>query len=199
MAAKKLDLKIRQGETFLRIIRWETPPFIYKAITAITQSGPVGITATAHTLKSGWRVAVVSAGGMDEINAKHDPPRESEFKQCTVVDPNTVQINTVNSSDYTPYTSGGYLQFYTPVDMASYSARMTVKNKAGGTALATFVSPADIAIDNTNHTITLTISATATAGYTWKTGVYDLEMVSPTSVVTTIFSGNIDIVKEITT
>jgi len=199
MAAKKLNLKIRQGETFLRVIRWETPPFIYKAITAITQSGPVGITSTAHGLKTGWRVAVVSVGGMYEINALNDPPRDNEFKQCTYVDPDTIQINNVNSTPYTPYTSGGYLQFYTPVDLVGYTARMTIKTKIGGTILLALVSPTDIAIDNTNHTITITITATATAALTWTRGVYDLEMVGPTGIVTTIFSGTVDVTEEVTT
>jgi len=197
--AARLNLNIRQGETFLRVIRWETPPFIYKPITAILQSGPVSITSTGHTLKTGWRVAVVSVNGMEEINAVFDPPRDHEFKQCIVVDPNTVQINTVNSSDYTAYTSGGYLQFYTPVDMTSYTARMTIKNKVGGVIQLALVSPGDIVIDNTNHTITLTITATATAAITWKTGVYDFEMVSPTGVVTTIYTGLVSVTKEVTT
>ena len=199
MAAKKLNLVIRQGETFLRVIRWESPPFIYKAITAVSQTGPVSITAPSHGLKTGWRVAVVSVGGMEEINAVNDPPRDNEFKQCTYVDPNIVTINTVNSTDYDPYTSGGYLQFYTPVDMTSYTSRMTIKNKIGGTALATFTSPTDLTIDNTNHTITITITATVTAAYAWKFGVYDLEMVSPTGVVTTLFSGDVSVTKEVTT
>lgn len=202
MAAKKLNLIIRQGETFVRVIRWETPPFIYKAITAITQSGPVSITAVGHGLATGWRVAVVTVGGMEQLNALHDPPRDHEFKQCTVSDPDTITINTVNTTDYDAYTTGGYLQFYTPVDLTGYSARMTIKDKVGGTTLMSLTSGAPdnrIAIDNSNHTITLTITAADTAAITWKNGVYDLEMVSPTSTVTTIFSGDISITKEVTT
>lgn len=201
MAAKKQNLTIRQGETFLRVIRWETPPFIYKPITAITKSAPVSITATAHGLKTGWRAVVVSVVGMDEINAHHTPPREHEFKQVTYIDDNTVQLNTVNTSEYDTYVSGGYLQFYTPVDLTSYTARMTIKNKVGGTTLMSLTSGAPdnrIALDNVNHTVTLTISAADTAAITWKTGVYDLEMVSPSNVVTTIFSGNIVVTQEVT-
>jgi hypothetical protein len=202
MAAKKLDLKIRQGETFLRVIRWETPPFVYRPITAITKAGPVSITSTAHGLATGWRVAVVSAGGMEEINAVFNPPRDNEFKQATVVDPNTITLNTVNSTEFTTYTSGGYLQFYTPVDLTGYSARMKIKNKVGGTVLFSLTSGAPdnrITIDNATHTITLTISATDTAAATWRLGYYDLELVSPSGSVTTIFSGSVSLTKEVTT
>lgn len=197
--AKKLNLTILQGDTFVRIIRWETPPFIYKAITAITQAAPAAITAIAHGLKAGWRVAVVSVKGMKQINADSTPPRDSDFQQCAVTSVDIVTLNKVNSSDYSLYTSGGYLQFYTPVDMTGFSARMTIKDRVGGTILQALVSPTDIVIDNTNHTITITITAAVTAAWTWTTGTYDLEMVSPTSVVTKLYKGSITVTKEVTT
>lgn len=202
MAAKKLNLVIRQGETFTRVIRWETPPFVYKPITAITQAAPVSITATTHNLKSGWRVAVVSAGGMEQINAKNSPPRDNEFEQCTVGDANTISLNRVNSTEFDAYTSGGYLQYYTPVSLAGFSARMDIKNRPGGTELLAITSGAPdnrITLDDTNHTITVTISAADTALLTWQRGYYDLEMVSGAGVVTTIFSGTVTVTKEITT
>jgi hypothetical protein len=195
MAAKKLNLTVRQGETFLRVIRWETPPFIYKAITAITKAGPVVVTAVAHGLKSGWRAAVVSVVGMDEINADHSPPRDHNFHQVTVLSVDTVEINDINSADFDTYVSGGYLQFYTPVNMTGFTARMTIKDKIGGTVLDTLVPT----IDAVNNTITLTISAVDTALFTWKKGVYDLEMVSAGGVVTTIFAGSVTLTQEVTT
>jgi len=197
--AKKLNLTVLQGDTFTRVIRWETLPFIYKAITAITQAAPAVVTAVGHGLKTGWRAAVVSVRGMRQINAENDPPRDSDFKQVTYVDPNTVSFNKINSADYNAYTSGGYLQFYTPVDMVGYTARMTIKDRIGGTALHTLTSPTDIVIDNTEHTITVTISAVVTASWTWTSGTYDLEMVSPTSAVVKLYKGSITVSKEVTT
>lgn len=200
--AQKLNLVIREGETFTRVIRWESPPFIYKAITGITQGAPVAITAVGHGLKTGWRAAVVSVRGMKEINAEHSPPRESEFHQVTENGVDTVLLNKVNSADYSAYTSGGYLQYYTPVSLAGFSARMTIKDRVDGTVLMTLTSGAPdnrIALDDVNHTITVTITATDTAGFTWTKGVYDLEMVSGAGVVTTLYSGSISVVKEVTT
>jgi hypothetical protein len=200
--SKQLDLEIVQGDTFTRIVRWETAPFVYKAISAITQSAPVSITATGHGLKNGWRAAVVSAQGMKEINAElsaSNLPKDSAYQQVTFVDANTVQFNKINSAGFDVYTSGGYLQFYTPVDMAGYTARLTIKDRVGGTIRIALVSPTDIAIDNTEHTITMTIAAAITAAFTWTKGTYDLEMVSPTGVVVKLFHGSIAITKEVTT
>ena len=200
---KKLNLSIRQGETFQRIIRWERPPFIYKAITAITQAAPALITAPVHGLKNGWRVAVVSVNGMDEINALHTPPRDNEFHQATVLDPDTLTINDINSSTFTPYTNGGYLQFYTPVDISGFSAKMEIKDVVGGTILMTLSTGVDarIVLDPANYTITLTLAAadTDSSVLTWLKGVYDLEMTSPTGAVTTLFSGSVSVVQEVTT
>jgi hypothetical protein len=197
--AKKLDLEILQGDTFTRLVRWETPPFIYKPITGATQAAPVSITAIAHGVKNGWRVAVVSVKGMKALNASHGGTRDSDYHQATIPDVDHVTLNKVNSADYDPYTSGGYLQYYTPVDMTSYTARMTIKDKIGGTILIALVSPTDIVLDNTNHTITITIGAAVTAAFAWTKGTYDLELVSPTGVVTKLFKGNVTIKKEATT
>jgi len=197
--AKKLDLEILQGDTFTRVMRWETSPFIYKAITGVTQAAPVAITAIAHGLKAGWRVAVVSVKGMKALNAPHQGTRDSDYNQVTIVDVDNITLNKINSADYDAYTSGGYLQFWTPVDMAGYTARMTIKDRVGGTVLIALVSPTDIVIDNANHTITVTIGAAITAAFTWVKGTYDLELVSPTGVVTKLFKGNVVVRKELTT
>lgn len=200
--AEKLKLELLQGETFVRVIRWGALPHVYKAITAITQAAPAAITSTAHGLATGWPVAVVSVLGMTEINAKNSPPRLNEYLQATVVDANTITLNTVNSAEYAAYTSGGYLQYYTPVDMTGFAARMTIKNRIGGTVLATLTSGAPdnrIALDNAAHTVTLTISATDTAAFEFTSGTYDLEMVAPTGAVTRLYQGAITISKEVTT
>ena len=204
MAAKKQNLVILQGETFQRVIRWEVLPYVYKAISAITQTAPVAITATAHGMASGWRAAVLSVKGMTEINAKHSIPRESEFHQVSVSGANTLTINDINSSEYSLYTSGGYLQYFTPVDIAGYSARMTIKDRVGGTTLMSLTNGAPdnrIVLDNTNHTITITIAAADTPAslLTWTKGVYDLEMVSGAGTVTRIFTGSVSVLKEVTT
>ena len=199
--AKRLNLTIRQGETFTRIIRWETLPYVYKAITGVTQAAPVAITAVGHGLKTGWRTAVVSVKGMKEINAEHVPPRDSDYNQVTVVDVDTVTLNKVNSADFGAYISGGYLQFYTPVDLTGYSARMDIKDRIGGTVLLPLTSGAPdnrIVLNAAENTITVTITAVDTAALDFTKGVYDLELVAPTMAVTTIYSGTVTITKEVT-
>lgn len=199
----KENFTTRQGDTFQRLIRWETLPYIYKAITGIAQGAPARISAPTHGLTDGWRAAVVSVLGMVEINAKNAPPRDNELVPITLIDPNTVDLNSVNAAGYSPYASGGYLQYYTPVDLTGYNAEMVISDRVGGTPLATlgtnptFDPKQQILIDNAAKTITITIAGEDTDTFTWTKGVYDLEMVSPSGARTTLFTGIFNVTKDI--
>lgn len=199
MAASK-DFTIEQGRTFTCSLRWEAPPIVYKAISTINNSAPARITVPSHNIPPGWRVAVVSVKGMTQINAENTPPECGDYHEATIVDTNTVELNDVNAADFGAYTSGGYLQFNTPVDLAGFTARMTIRNRVGGTELLSLTTEnGRISIDNATKKVTLTIPATDTASITWVKGVYDLEMVSGGGVVTAILSGDIAVSKEVTT
>lgn len=194
------DLVIYKGSTFTRVVRWASLPYVYTPITAITKAAPVVITAAAHGLRTGWPAAVVSPGGMRQIKAKRSPPLESDMHRVTRVDVDRVSFNEVDSTSFTTYTSGGSLASFTPVDLAGFTARMMVRSTAEdtGTPLLSLVSPTDIVLDNTEHTITVTIDAATTAAITWEDGVFDLELVSSGGVVTKVLSGNVTAVDEVT-
>ncbi len=205
------DLTIRQGKTFSLQIRWETDPIVFKPITGISLAfGAPRLTVVGHGCPPGWRAAVTRVKSPKQINATNDPLKPSDYHAVTVVDANTVEFNGMaplddNGNEWPGYTEGGFLQYNTPVDIAGYSARMKIKDKIGGTVLASTEagdSPLNvltITLDAANKTITLSIVATATDDFAWTKGVYDLEMVSPTGVVTTILSGKIAVTKEVTT
>lgn len=193
------DIIIRKGETWSRTIRWESAPWVYTPITAITKAAPMVVTAASHGLVTGWRAAILSAGGMRQANSKNTPPRASDMRKVTFVGSTQVNFNDVDSSSFTTYTSGGYLASLTPVSLASFTARMQIRATADATTtLDSLVSPTDIVLDDTNHTITVTISATDTAAYTFTSAVYDLELVSAGGVVTRLLEGSVTISSEVT-
>lgn len=193
------DLIVEQGRTFRSVVRWEVEPLVYRPITAITRTAPPVMTVPAHGMPNGWRAAVVDVVGMVEMNAKKNPPALADYRRMTVVDASTVTVDELSAAAFKAYTSGGYLAYFTPADLASFTARMSIKNKVGGTVLASLTSVGGaIVVDDTLKTITLVLSATVTAAYTWASGVYDLEMVSPAGVVTAILYGNVTLTKEVT-
>lgn len=200
MTAANLDLTIEQGKTFNRILRWEAGPLIYKPITAIAQAAPAPVTAVAHGMPNGWRAAIVSVLGMLQINATSSPPRLQDFRQGTVIDDDTVSFNSLNAAGFSPYISGGYLVYNTPVPLAGYSARMSIKDKIGGTELLRLdTTNGRIALDDTASTISLVISAVDTAALALFQGVYDLELASGSGVVTALIQGSVIVTPEVTT
>lgn len=196
------DLTIQQGATFIQLVRWGILPIVYKPITAIPNTAPATLTVPAHGVSPGWNVAVTAVKGMTGINALAAPPATSDYHAATVVDANTIVLDDVNAALYKPYTSGGFLQYYTPQNLVGYTARMSIKDTVGGTQLLrldTVTAPIRIALDTVNNLITLTIAAADTLALTWTTGVYDLELISATGVVTTLLSGNVTVIPAVTT
>jgi hypothetical protein len=191
---QKLDLTIFKGKTFSQIIRWETEPFVYVPITSITQAAPARVTAPNHGLPTGWRVIAVSVLGMSEINCTNTPPKSKDWRRATVIDPSTIELNEVNAAQFTKYQSGGYLQFYTPMSLAGCTATLTVYDQYGGAVLLTLSNAlGSILLDDTSKTIKLLMNAAATAGITWDSGVYDLQVTDSVGVVYGLAYGGVSL------
>lgn len=203
MPATIQKLTIRKGETFEQVFRWETEPFIVKTITSISRGVSVRIVAVGHGLVNGWRSAVVGAKDLTALNAANNPPEGDDFRRATVIDADTIEFNGLSTLDAKKahVANSGALVYYTPHDLTGYTARMSIKDKVGGTVILALTTDVDdgIEIDDSAKEIRLTISATQAAAIEKKAGVYDLELESPTGVVTAIFAGSITFTNEVTT
>ena len=191
MSATK-DLAIRKGATFAQTLRWEAPPIVWKPITAISLTAPVRLTVPAHGCPPNWRVNVSCNKSMREIDGAKGV--------ATVIDADTIEINTINASGFKPYKGDGYLSFNTPVDMTAMTARMSIKDKVGGTELLRLdTTNGGLTIDPDVCAITMTISAEQTELMAWKRGVYDLEIVDSLGAVHMLLSGKVTVTPEVTT
>lgn len=192
-APVKLNFKIYQGSTFKEVLRWETSTKVYKLITGITKAAPIVITSTAHGIPVGWRAKVTNVVGMKEINSN------DVYHTITDVTTNNVTINAVNSLGYTDYISGGVLEYNQPRSLAGVTGRMQLRAKAesADTLLELTTANGGVVIDDITKTITLNISAIATAALTFTSAVYSLELVEGTEVTPFIY-GAITVEKEIT-
>ena len=194
-----LKLKIKQGSTYIKQLRWEAEPFVYKPISGITNAAPVVLHVPSHGLLIDQLFAVQGAGGMIEINCK-DAASLKDWYRATIVDADHIEINKINSSGFKAFTSGGNILYRSVVDLAGYTARMHIRDRVGGNILYTMTTEiGNITINNTTKFITLTITSLETEAFDWKKGVYDLEMVSPAGIVTTILDGEVYVTKEVTT
>lgn len=201
MAATYFDLTIEQGRTLEQVVCWESEPFVFAEIASISNSAPVQIVTTApHGLPDGWRVAVVAAKGLASLNASKNPPVAADFRRAIVRSATSIEFNPISTASDPAYTSGGYIQWYTPVSLSACIARLQVKTKAGGeTLLSLTTTNGGILLDDVLKTITLKLSATASSLLTFTKGVYDLEIEDAAGVVTSVLTGAVKVVKEITT
>lgn len=198
MALKK-NFTIEQGRTFSETVRWETEPIVYVPITAMPQAAPLRVTAAAHGMPDGWRAAIVGAQGMTEFNAQSMPPSSADLRRGTVADEDTVEFNDVSAALARPYTSGGFLAYYTPASLDGLVGRMSIKDKVGGTELLRLTSDdGSIEIVDAAKAILLFLSAEVTAAITWRQAVYDLEVESLAGAVTLLLSGTVTVAREVT-
>jgi hypothetical protein len=85
-----------------------------------------------------------------------------------------------------------------PVNLTGYSASMQIRPYALSTTIF-YDASSDIVLGGLFGTITLTIDATDTEGFTWWQGVYDLLMTSAGGQVTRLLSGTVTISPGVTT
>ena len=181
----QLLVSVRKGADADIALRLETSILKFSAISSMTQSAPLRVTSTGHGLLDQWHAAIVDAQGMTELNAvESNAIRDSEFHQISVVDANTVAFNGISSAGFRPYTSGGYLAYYAPLDLSGYtSARMDIKRRVGGDVeLALNTANGTLQIDAATHSIWIRLDDTHLDALPAREYVFDIELVSATTV-----------------
>lgn len=193
MITDSQDIEIQKGSTFEKVILWATSTKSYAAITAITQAAPAVVTAASHGVPDGWPCKIKSVSGMEEINSDNN-------HVAVLVDANTLRFPSINAVGYDAYESGGVVEFYTPVSMSGFTARMQIRSSiSSDTELVELTTEnGGIAIDDTAKTITITITAAATTAFTWSRGVYSLELIDGSGVVSQVAHGSVTALREVT-
>lgn len=197
MTPAKINYKIYQGSTFKEVFRWESQTKQYANISAITKAAPCVITTTAnHTIPTGWRVRVNGVVGMKEINMT----AEDSYYIVTAVSNNTITLNQVNSAGYTTYTSGGVVEWNTPVPLTGFTAKMQIRETVDSSTVIAELTHLNggITIDAANYTVTVTLTSTQTSAFTFPTAVYSLELTDANGDVTTFIQGNLTLIQEVT-
>lgn len=189
----KHSLKIIQGSTFQEVLRWESATKVYKPITAIGNTAPLVITAVGHGMPIGWRCKISNVAGMKELNSS------TNYQIVTGTTSDTCTFNYVNAVGFTPYVSGGVLEYNAPTSLAGVTARMQIREKLTSTTILDELTTENgkLVIDDILKTITIVLSATVTQAYTFKSAVYSMELVNG-SIVTPFITGNITLDTEIT-
>lgn len=85
------------------------------------------------------------------------------------------------------------------VDLTGFTARMQVRETLGSPApLFELTTGNGITVNGTAGQITLLIPADTSAAWTWRYGVYDLELVSAAAEVERLLRGEFEVDREVT-
>lgn len=150
MSCETQEFQIRDDAPLRRVIRWEAPPIVWKPIVSISHGAPATLKVPSHGCPPDWRVEVSSKKSMREIDG---------FKgRATVVDANTIELNTLNTSGFKPYKGDGFLAYYTPVDMTGMTARLRCYDRKGGTVLLELDHTDGVTLDVANCKIEMLVT-----------------------------------------
>lgn len=78
-----------------------------------------------------------------------------------------------------------------------WSARMEIRHPDSGTLLHSWTN-ADMSVGGTPATLRVETTIDADEAISWTRGVFDLEVTSPTSVVTTLYDGVVKVISDTT-
>ena len=181
----RLRLTVRRGASADIALRLETSAKKFAAITGMSKTAPLRVTAAGHGIPDMWYAAVIDARGMVEMNAADSNKiRESEFHQVAVIDANTVDFTGLSAAGFKTYTGGGHLAYYAPMDLTGYtSARMDIKRRVGGDVeLALNTADGTLEIDSSTHSVWIRLDDTHLTALPALEYVFDIELVSATAV-----------------
>lgn len=193
-----LQLTIRKGASFLWTLRPETALQRYIPITAITMTETgVRLAAAGHGMVEGWRFRVSRCKGLTRLNTvDEDHPRQADYFQATVIDANTVEINTKNTTGDKAYTGGGILQYGVPMDLTGCVVRAQLRPTTGSSTLLLDLAPY-ITIDVPLCRSDFDVPQEITAALTGSRAVMGIEIQDSSDVVTSLPDIDITLQKEL--
>jgi len=197
MEPARISYRIYQGSTFKETLRWESETKQYAQISGVTKAAPCVITTTsAHAIPLNWRIRVLGVLGMKDINTAST----TDYYLVTSKTATTVTLNQINSSDFGAYTTGGIIEWNTPIPLTGYTAQMQIRESIDATTVIHELTSANggITIDPVNFTISMNISSAVTATFNFDAAVYSMELTDNQGIVYPFLSGSFTLIKEVT-
>lgn len=199
----RLKLTIRRGASAQIPLRLETPSKVFVPITSMQRTAPIKITAPGHGLLNGWRVGVMNALGMTELNSSWDRLDPSRMYPVDVLGENLIALPGVNACGFRPYLSGGQLVYYAPLDLSTFSAaRMDVKANLNGVNIASFgTAEGTMQLNETDQVLWLLLSPAITGELPVGELLFDIELVKTSGDVVAVCSAasTLIVLPEVTT
>lgn len=172
--------KIRKGSSTEFVFWWQNPKFIYKPISGVSQSAPVQLSCTGHGMNDGQYFCVTGVkGGGQQLNG--NPEKIADYHKATLVDADTVEINGVNSADWSAYVSGGHIQYREPLNLTGCTAFGQLRETVDAVFPIMEFSTVDgsIVIDELEGKVTIKFDPSITELVEVENAVFDYRIVFP--------------------
>lgn len=78
-----------------------------------------------------------------------------------------------------------------PDDLVGYTGSMQIREQREDDVPLATVDPSGITVDSFNRQVTVRIPSSATAGYSWRRGVYDVYITGPTNDAWRLVEGRV--------
>lgn len=180
----KLKIEVRLGASADIPIRVETNSLTFAPIASIAKSAPARVVTTdPHGIPDGWRVAIVDAKGMTELNV--DTVSDRDLTKVTVINATTLDLDGISSLGFRTHTaSTGAVAFYAPKDLSAYtSGNMDVKKRVGGDIEVNFnTASGTLEIDTATNAVWVRQADTDIATLSARDYVFDIELTRPTGI-----------------
>jgi len=198
MEPGRANFRIYQGSIFDQIFRWETATKAYATITNISRSAPcvIQVAVGSDTPPPSWRIRVNNVAGMKEINNLTDDTYYISTNSVL----RDVTVNEIDSTNFTPYTSGGVLSWNYPRDLSLYaSAKLQIRKTTNSSTVELELTSAnnEIILDNIDKTIRVIMTSTQTAALNFINAIYNLELTDTNGNNLIFVVGNLTLTKEV--
>jgi hypothetical protein len=191
MPAAPINLEVLQGATFRYPLTWYSGK-VMKPITDISSAAPAVVTAAGHGLPANpIPVTITNVKGLR---------LPATSIRATRIDVSTFNID-LDTTGLGTYRSGGTLTYHAPVNLAGYTALMQIRPQLSSPdtdIILELDESSGITLGGSEGSVLIEIDAATTATLNFASAVYDLELVSPTGVVTRLMEGKVTLRKEVT-
>lgn len=174
-------LKVPRGATFRKGWVWYDGADVIKDITAIDRGFHTEITAPTHGLPStDIPVALLDVGELNTLDASGNPSFATKDRILAhVLDASKFSVE-VDSTEFTAYTTGGYLVYRPPKNITGYTARMQFRaTTKAADVLLELTDTSGITLGGAEGTIDMVMTDVQTTNFPKNSGVWNIELIAP--------------------
>lgn len=194
----RVDLRIPQGRAWSQDIGFTTGQRAWRTLQDVQREAPARLAVPSHGVPDGWRIYIEGAAGFVDLN------RQPGWA-ATVIDSDTLELNTLNARNAPAYELGsGTLWYYQPGDLSGdWTGRAEIRDSLTSPQILAELTTDNggLQIDAATSRVRLQLAGVQTAklpGTECRSPlVYDAELTDPQGGVRILARGFVGVFTEV--